>query len=146
MWYFAFIDIFHALIIPVKMTIPWNNKKIRDSSSKFYVRKPLVLVPRRNIAESQEMTRNFNRQPDGTHVHHLSSPPAIPQPLVIRVQPVGGDFSSTSAHIRQNRESLSSTCDQIATTSHVHPPISDPTEVVSPRPPPSSHTRSFIYI
>ena len=49
--YFLFIDVFHGIIIPLNMLIPWNYKP--SKVSEFYVRKPQISPRRPPYEESR---------------------------------------------------------------------------------------------
>ena len=51
--YFFFVDIFHALVVPLNMAraVPWIISKEDVGSCSFYVRKPKDLEPRRPISK-----------------------------------------------------------------------------------------------
>ena len=51
--YFVFVDIFHALVLPLNMAraVPWIISKEDVGSCSFYVRKPKVLEPRPPISK-----------------------------------------------------------------------------------------------
>ena len=48
--YFSFIQIFHGLLVPWMMTIPWKRNKRQSPKQEFYVLKPKQLLPRRYFA------------------------------------------------------------------------------------------------
>ena len=48
--YFSFIQIFHGLLVPWMMTIPWKRNKRQSPKQEFYVLKPKQLLPRRYLA------------------------------------------------------------------------------------------------
>ena len=48
--YFTFYEIFHGLVIPWRMVIPWkNNNKNRFDQGPFYILKPPELLPGRYV-------------------------------------------------------------------------------------------------
>ena len=48
--YFSFIQIFHGLLVPWMLTIPWKRNKRQSPKQEFYVLKPKQLLPRRYLA------------------------------------------------------------------------------------------------
>ena len=56
---YIFLDIFHGLIIPMKMEIPWKTKASQQACE-FYVRKPVSLESRPNDWQSASPMANTN--------------------------------------------------------------------------------------
>ena len=52
--YFSFIQIFHGLLVPWMLTIPWKRNKRQSPKQEFYVLKPKQLLPRRYLARKCE--------------------------------------------------------------------------------------------
>jgi hypothetical protein len=46
---FAFINIFHGVILPLSMTVPWREESGQDETRPFYTRWPSRLEPRRCV-------------------------------------------------------------------------------------------------
>ena len=75
--YFVFVDIFHALAIPLIMarTIPWDDPKVEIKANIFYVRQPEVLEPRHPISiqrETEQREESWKRTP------FAKNPPILP--------------------------------------------------------------------
>ena len=47
--YFTFYEIFHGLVIPWRMVIPWKNNKNRFDQGPFYILKPTELLSGRYV-------------------------------------------------------------------------------------------------
>jgi hypothetical protein len=70
---FAFINIFHGIILPLSMTVPWRKEGGHDEERPFYTRRPSRLEPRR-------------------YVEGDVSPPAVPPPSPPAPGPGCGEF------------------------------------------------------
>jgi hypothetical protein len=46
---FAFLDVFHGVILPLSMTVPWREEGGQDKERPFYTRQPSRLEPRRSV-------------------------------------------------------------------------------------------------
>jgi hypothetical protein len=77
---FTFTDIFHGLVIPLKMTIPWKSANQMTVTSNFYIRKPAVLEPRRIITGFNPRQNQLTRSTDlpSSPPHRFSYIPQLP--------------------------------------------------------------------
>jgi hypothetical protein len=125
---FTFTDIFHGLVIPMKMTIPWKSTNQRTVTSNFYIRKPVVLEPRRIITNfnprQNHLTSTTNLPISPPHrfsyISQLpllsppSTPPAMPRTSVLpggegepsNIMYCSGSSLRPTAHTRQKLKPL----------------------------------------
>jgi hypothetical protein len=71
---FAFVDIFHGIVIPLRMKIPSKSTNQTALTSNFYVRKPDELEPRRVFTGNQYRPGRFS---------YNLSPPSPPPPTIL---------------------------------------------------------------
>ena len=133
----SFVDIYHGIVLPCKMVIPWTYQKKKQDFSNFYVRKPKLLDPRRTyvpkISKFPEMPPMSPRLPPLlTRQPPISSrqPPISPkQPPISAHHPL---FSPGPLTFPSRLSTLSPTSPQLSAQSS---PFSPRLPKLSPIPP-----------
>ena len=147
--YFAFIDLFHGLLLPLTIiSIPFEIEKISPEEKSFYVRTSLVLEPRRPFSAPEVLPVTFvdrklgngsernclstltsRRQRSQQHAHDLDQP--IWLPLRAQLRPRSG------LNLQPDLWSLSSQVEMVDIENHIKAPstkVLAPTEQESQKP------------
>ena len=147
--YFAFIDLFHGLLLPLTIiSIPFEIEKISPEEKSFYVRTSLVLEPRRPFGAPEVLPVTFvdrklgngsernclstltsRRQRSQQHAHDLDQPICLP--LRAQLRPRSG------LNLQPDLWSLSSQVEMVDIENHIKAPstkVLAPTEQESQKP------------